>query len=1411
MGAVTIAAHDNDIDHPDREVTVTGSAQNDQGVEQPDAQTLTILDEEGTSSVVTLTLSPDTVSEGATGDARTVTVTGMLDAAARESDATVTVTVAGGTAVAGDFIAVGPLPLTIEAGMTSGTLDFDLVPVNDTTDEPDETVRVSGTSATSGLTVNQPSGGLTVTLTDDDDAPTVTLVLSQTSISEDGGASTVTATLDHASSIATTITVSAAAGSDTVIGDFAVSANKVLMIAANATTSTGTVTITGEDNTFDDTAPKSVTVSGSAVNSQGITQPASVTLGINDDEATSTQVLLTVGPLTVSESASATSVTVTAALNGAARAADVAVTVSVAGGTATEVADFATVSDFTITIGAGDTSEIGTFSLAPAGDAIDERDETVTVSATTTATGLTGGSATVTITDDDAAPTVTLALGPASISEASGSSTVTATLDHPSSEATMVEVLTAPVAGTDVGDFTQSGTTLTIAAESTTSTGTVTVGANDNNIFTVDKSVTVSGIADNDLEIMQPDPQTLAIVEDDTESTTVTLSVSTDTVSEGATGNAQLVTVTAALDEAARPDAVAVAVTVAGDTALEDDDYTGVPPFTVTIEAGATNGTATFTLAPIVDDVDEPDRTVRVSGPTTVSGLTVLPAGGLEVTLADDDATPEVTLVLNPASISEDGGSGEVTATLDHPSSEATTITVSAAPVPSSGADADDFTQSGATLTIAEGSTASTGTVTIAAHGNNVDHPNREVAVSGVADNDFAIVQPSAQTLTITDNEETSTAVQITVTTSVAPDAIEEGAGAEVTVTATLDKAAREHAAVIDVEVSGEGGTSLESTEGEDFAVVSDFVVTIPAGDTSATHTFTLTTLEDEATERTETVRIRGTVNTALTAGPGLGVEPAAGRTVRIEDNDPDPVMTLVLTPPSVSENRGVSTVSARIDRATYQTIAIQITSTPVSPAVDGDFDQSGTQLFILAGETTSTRGSTVTITGVNDDDVVGTPKSVTVTGTVVTSGATQPAPVTLLITDDDAVSTGITLTVSPDRVAENAPANDRVVTVSAALEGATRSTDTEVTVSVTGVTARAGTDYEAVSDFTVTIPANLFSGTGTFTLVPEDDETDALHRTVRVQGTTTVSGLAVSPSGGLTVTIEDDDPSPQVTLALSSASISESGGVSTVTATLDRASSGSITVTVTPAPVSPAVDDDYRLSGSRLTIAAGQTTSTGTVTIAAVNNETSADDKEVAVSGAATTTGPGVAQPDVVTLTITDDDSESTTVTLAVSPEAISEGATGSARTVTVSAELDGGARSGATPVTMMVTEGTATERIDFAQVSDFVVTIPAGATSGSATFELTPFDDAIDEPDETVRVTGTLSAAGLTLVQPSGGLTVTIEDNEPSPQVTLVLAPESISRGRRGEHGDGGARQRVDRGDDDHGRGDAGGAGGD
>ena len=115
--------------------------------------------------------------------------------------------------------------------------------------------------------------------------PSVTLQLMPTSISENGGSATVTARLSHTSGETTTVTVSATAVSPAVSGDFTLSMNKTLMIEAAQAASTGTVTITANNNGVD--APnKTVMVMGTATNSEGVTGPSDETLTITDDDAT---------------------------------------------------------------------------------------------------------------------------------------------------------------------------------------------------------------------------------------------------------------------------------------------------------------------------------------------------------------------------------------------------------------------------------------------------------------------------------------------------------------------------------------------------------------------------------------------------------------------------------------------------------------------------------------------------------------------------------------------------------------------------------------------------------------------------------------------------------------------------------------------------------------------------------------------------------------------------------------------------------------------------------------------------------------------------------------------------------------------------------------------------------------------
>ena len=249
-----------------------------------------------------------------------------------------------------------------------------------------------------------------------------------------------------------------------------------------------------------------------------------------------------------------------------------------------------------------------------------------------------------------------------------------------------------------------------------------------------------------------------------------------------------------------------------------------------------------------------------------------------------------------------------------------------------------------------------------------------------------------------------------------------------------------------------------------------------------------------------------------------------------------------------------------------------------------------------------------------------------------------------------DTSTTAVTLSLAPATVSEGAAATD--ITVTAGLNGTGLPTATEVTVSRTGGTATSGMDYPAISDFTVTIPANATSGTATLSFEPNED--------ILVEG-----------------------------------------------------------------------------------------------------------DETVVLTGAATGLTSGSA-----TLTITDNDIAPMAVTLSLNPSTVDEGA--AATDITVTASLGSTTLPTATAVTVSVSGGTATSGMDYPAISDFTVTIPANATSGTATLSFDPTEDILVEGDETVVLTG--AATGLT----SGSATLTITDNDIAPMaVTLSLNPSTVDEG--------------------------------
>ena len=271
---VTITAVDNSVDAADQTVTISGTTPS--GVTAPADVRLTITDDDGPANTPRVTMSLDPTSIDEDGGTSTLTAT-VSPASATAFDVTVTATPGAAVTMSGTM-------LSFAANARSATAGVTITAVDNEVDAADQTVTISGTTP-SGVAA---PAAVTLTITDDDGTgPTgqqVTLVLDRTRIPEFQGVSTVSARVSPASPTAFTVEVSAAAVSPAVGTDFELSTDIILTFAANATRSTGEVTITAVDN--DEDAPdKTVKVSGSVETADATAKsPAEVTLTIIDDD-----------------------------------------------------------------------------------------------------------------------------------------------------------------------------------------------------------------------------------------------------------------------------------------------------------------------------------------------------------------------------------------------------------------------------------------------------------------------------------------------------------------------------------------------------------------------------------------------------------------------------------------------------------------------------------------------------------------------------------------------------------------------------------------------------------------------------------------------------------------------------------------------------------------------------------------------------------------------------------------------------------------------------------------------------------------------------------------------------------------------------------------------------------------------
>ncbi len=901
-------------------------------------------------------------SGAATEGGAALTITATLESAIDRSAAIaipIQVRSTGTTAQAADY-AVGS-SISIANLNTSGTTSFTVI--DDVIAEGNETVVMElGSPLPLGITSGTTTH-VTITIADDDQTPTVSLVMTPTTIGESGAgnASTVTAMLSGLLGAPVTVTVTTAPGANAMATDYTVTANKVLKIAAGETKSTGVVTITAVDNAVD--APnKAVTVSGTA--SGGVGNPTNMTLTITDDEDIPT-VSLVLTPATIAESGAGNASTVTAMLSGLSSA-PITVMVSTTPGANTATTDYTVTANKALEIAAGATLSTGVVTITAVDNAVDAPNKAVTVLGTASGGGVGNPTnMTLTITDDEGIPTVSLVLAPTTIAEsgAGNASTVTAMLSGPLSAPVTVTVTTASGANTATTDYTVTANkVLEIAAGATLSTGVVTITAVDNAVDAPNKAVTVSGTASGG-GVGNPTNMTLTII-DDEGIPTVSLVLAPTTIAESGAGNAS--TVTAMLSgQSSVP--VVVTVATAPGTNTATTDYMVTANKVLEIAAGATLSTGVVRITAVDNAVDAPNKVVTVSG--TASGGGVGNPTTMTLTIIDDEAV-SWTVGVSPASIAENGGTSMVTVSTNG-ATFATNQTIILA-LTGTATKGVDYTIGAESLTLTAGQTSVSTTVT--GVDDNLDDGGETIIVTARVGGSTL---GAARTVTII--EIPAPPVVPTVSVSASPNPVNEGQS--VTVSARLST-------VLSGNVTIPLTLTPATAESGDYGSLSH--ITITGGALAGTGTIT-TTDDADLDDETFTVAL-GSLPPGVIAGSPSSVE------VTISDTDQAPTVptvSLSASPNPVNEGQSVI-VTAQLSAMLSGSVTIPLRLTPTT-AESGDYG-SLSHITITGGALAGTGIITTT------DDADYDHETFTVALDNLPSEVTEgsPSSVTVIISDDD-------------------------------------------------------------------------------------------------------------------------------------------------------------------------------------------------------------------------------------------------------------------------------------------------------------------------------------------------------------------------------------------------------------------------
>lgn len=815
----------------------------------------------------------------------------------------------------------------------------------------------------------------------------------------------------------------------------------------------------------------------------------------------------------------------------------------------------------TITIADGQTTGTATFTVSD--DAVVELTETATISLVNPSSGVrigTVGSQDVIISDND---TASLTIADVSIAEANtGTSTLTftVTLNNAVDTGLTVDFATADdLATVASGDYTASNGTLTFlgtAAE----TQTLEVQVAGDSTLELDETFLVNllNLSAGGRTVTLADAQATGTITNDD---SATLSINDVTATEGDAGITNLtfnVTLTGDVDSA-----VSVDFATADDTATTaDSDYTAR---TGTIAFGGTSG-------------ETLNVTIQANGDTKVElaesflvNLSNISAAGRSVTFADsqgqatisnDDTGELVELSVDLNSGSEVAGTVvTLTATAEAPVSGDQTVDIQV-----TGVDSTDFMLGATSITILDGQ--STGTTTLTVIDDSVVelletatvtlvNPSIGLApgtttsqVVSFVDNDFALV--SINDVSVTEGDAGTSTLMFTVTLD-----------SDVDSSVTLNYAtANSSATVADGDYADTSGTlTFAGTAGE-------------------TQTISVTINGDATVEQDETFVVN--LSSINSAGRNVTFADNQGRgTIANDDSASLTINNVAMVEGDSGPTAFVFTVTLDSDVDTG-VLVDYATANGTATTANNDYTGISGNTLAFSGNAGETQTLQIQVTG---DTTIETDESFVVNlSNIVASGrsvAFGSSTGTGTILDDDGIA--VELSASATTGTE---AGTTTVTLTATAATAVP-TDQTVDLSVSGVSA---SDY-SLDVSTITILAGQTTGTATFTVT--DDAVAELTETAVISLTNPSLALSLGTTTAQSVTITDND---SASFAIGDISIVEG----------DAGSAAAVfTVTLTGA-VDTGLSLDYATAdGSATTADSDYAAASGTLNFAGTAGET--------------------------------------------------------------------------------------------------------------------------------------------------------------------------------------------------------------